>query len=157
MSGVTGRGDVKEVEICCIPAEERVHGVWSEYPLIHTNTLPAHYTLPLPYQSNTLLHQTKTFLHPTSTLLLHTNTSLCRPSRRWLNHNSAPTLRLNLKWPPTPGSKPWSPSQSGTGSQPRRECLSFSGGRSSNLRSNWLQKGSQKKRKMREMRNSIFS
>ena len=40
---------MKEVEICCIPARrERVHGVWSEYPLIHTNTLPAHYTLPLP-------------------------------------------------------------------------------------------------------------
>ena len=32
---MTGRGDVKEVEICCIPARrERVHGVWSEYPLI---------------------------------------------------------------------------------------------------------------------------
>ena len=50
MAVVTGRGDVKEVEICCIPARrERVHGVWSEYPLIHTNTLPAaHYTLPIP-------------------------------------------------------------------------------------------------------------
>ena len=49
LSGVTGRGDVKEVEICCIPARrERVHGVWSEYPLIHTNTLPEHYTLPIP-------------------------------------------------------------------------------------------------------------
>ena len=49
LTGVTGRGDVKEVEICCIPARrERVHGVWSEYPLIHTNTLPEHYTLPIP-------------------------------------------------------------------------------------------------------------
>ena len=75
LTGVTGRGDVKEVEICCIPARrERVHGVWSEYPLIHTNTLPTHYTLPLPCLLCWMLNITNTFLPPTNTFLLNTNT-----------------------------------------------------------------------------------
>ena len=82
-------------------------------------------------------------------------TKTCRPSPQWSNHNSAPTSRSNLKWPLTPGSKPWSLSQSGTGSQPGRGCLSWSGGTSLNPRSKWLQKWSQKTGKMREKRNLI--